>query len=143
MMSPGMADAKRYPEQKDTMARMMAKWFEEHGVPPNLIFCNFSARVWGTRAEICNAIGFIMVNFRSYTAVEFVSSTYHVLRVRIIAERVIAGLWSDQICLLSFTSKNYPASSTLLEIRNVLGEFLLGGIHKEWYHPQMSGNQLL
>lgn len=138
LMSPGMANKEYYPAQKDTMAVMMAKWFFAQGIPADALHFVFSPLTWGTRAEINTALDYILYwRISKDGAVEFVSSTYHLLRIRLIAKRVLySEIQNADNPLPKFFCLGVKCYSKrmLLETRNVIGEYVLGFFHPQWYY---------
>ncbi len=138
VMSPGMANKRRYPKQKETMAIMMAKWFLARGVHADALHYVFSPHTWSTRAEVRTALHYIIFWCKDlvvpFNAVEFVSSTYHLRRIRLVAERVWARAEETKPKLsIRCIGVPYRSSNMLREVRNVVGEFLLGFVRPDWY----------
>jgi hypothetical protein len=137
MMNAGMASNDHYPRQKDTMAIMMADWFIARGVFFPSLHCVFSPYIWGTRAEVRNAIDYACFHGQ-FGTVEFVSSAYHLRRIALIARRVLdqaKKCMDTPLPSVRCVDAQYFSAKALLEIRNLPGEFLLGLICKDLYDP--------
>jgi hypothetical protein len=143
IMSPGMANTAHYSKQKDTMAIMMADWFSERALSYGALHCVFSPLTWGTRAEVRTALDYIF--FRSqntgipFKTIEFVSSAYHMRRVRLVAERIIKQRQETKHKIIfRYLGVKYHSGKILREIRNLAGEFILGFFRPNWYQFSMT-----
>lgn len=138
IMSPGMANMGHYSQQKDTMAIMMADWFSERALSYGRLHCVFSPLTWGTRAEVRTALDYVLFLSQNgeipFKQIEFVSSAYHLRRVRLLAKRIITQrLGATHKIILRYLGVKYHPRSMVREIRNFTGEFILGFFRPDWY----------
>ena len=88
IMSAGIANnRKKFSRQSMTMAKMMGQYLIKQGISKENIVDESS--VWGSRAEIEEAIRIIIENKWDILHIWIVSSHHHCLRLRIICSREI------------------------------------------------------
>ena len=139
IMTPGISpDRARYPNQRETMAAMMASWFMRQGVRRGSLSWCFSGNVWGTRAELRSAIWLIVSQVEKMQLdfpvhVEIVSSSYHLRRIGLVTRRIIKNAKREHLMSVSLQGVPHPSDNPGLEGFNMIAESILGFVRPKMY----------
>jgi hypothetical protein len=82
-VSAGMAPAKTFPKQTHSMAVMQRHYLDSLGIPLSQINVIFPT-VWGTREEVKSALQYATTLNKEPLDIVFVSSWYHILRLKLL-----------------------------------------------------------